>query len=75
MKSNELSIWAILVAASIVGSVVAAAIPNQKPKSASKQVDQVSESGSDETYTLVTTRTQRKRDTSNAGRFAAPKSF
>lgn len=75
MKSNELSIWAILVAASIVGVVFAAAIPNQKPKSASKQVDQVSESGSDETYTLVTTRTQREHDTSNAGRFAAPKSF
>ncbi|KAA1260629.1 hypothetical protein LF1_31690 [Rubripirellula obstinata] len=78
MKRNELTIWAMLITSSVVGSIVAAALPNPEAKSTSKQVQQAVEVGSDEAFanhTLVTTRSKTKSDASSGGRFAASKSF
>lgn len=78
MKRNELSIWAILITSSVVGSIVAAALPSQEAKPTSKQVKQAVEAGSDEAFanhTLVTTQSKPKSDASSGGRFAATESF
>ena len=75
MKRKDLSIWAILIAASVVGSLVAAAIPNQDPKAADKQVEHSPEHQSDETYAWANDRSQPNSDVPRGQSLAAAKSF